>query len=74
MRAMEGAIEEVEIDPRTFEVNYRVIGDTKPIGICGMIDILARLDPNGVINQEKERSGKRLGPSASAGAKAASST
>ncbi len=54
MRAMEGAIEEVEIDPKTFEVNFNVIGDSKPIGICGsgMIDILAELYLNGVIDQK----------------------
>jgi uncharacterized 2Fe-2S/4Fe-4S cluster protein (DUF4445 family) len=54
MRAMEGAIEEVEIDPKTYEVNYRVIGDAKPIGICGsgMIDILAEMFLNRVIDQK----------------------
>jgi len=54
MRAMEGAIEEVEIDPKTYEVNYRVIGDVKPIGICGsgMIDILAEMYLCGVIDQK----------------------
>ncbi len=54
MRAMEGAIEEVEIDPATYDVNYRVIGDVKPIGICGsgMIDILAEMYLNGVIDQK----------------------
>jgi len=54
MRAMEGAIEEVEIDARTYDVNYRVIGDVKPIGICGsgMIDILAEMYLNGVIDQK----------------------
>ncbi len=54
MRAMEGAIEEVELDPKTYEVNYRVIGDAKPIGICGsgMIDILAELYLNKVIDQK----------------------
>lgn len=54
MRAMEGAIEEVEIDPRTFNVNYRVIGDSKPIGICGsgMIDTLAEMYLTGVIDQK----------------------
>jgi len=54
MRAMEGAIEEVEIDPRTYEVNYRVIGDAKPIGICGsgMIDTLAEMYLTGVIDQK----------------------
>jgi uncharacterized 2Fe-2S/4Fe-4S cluster protein (DUF4445 family) len=54
MRAMEGAIEEVEINPKTYEVNYRVIGDTKPIGICGsgMIDALAEMYLNGVIDMK----------------------
>jgi uncharacterized 2Fe-2S/4Fe-4S cluster protein (DUF4445 family) len=54
MRAMEGAIEEVEIDPKTFEVNYEVIGDVKPIGICGsgMIDTLAEMYLAGVIDQK----------------------
>jgi uncharacterized 2Fe-2S/4Fe-4S cluster protein (DUF4445 family) len=54
MRAMEGAIEEVAIDPKTFEVNYRVIGDAKPLGICGsgMIDALAEMYLTGVIDQK----------------------
>jgi uncharacterized 2Fe-2S/4Fe-4S cluster protein (DUF4445 family) len=54
MRAMEGAIEEVEIDPKTFDVNFRVIGDVKPIGLCGsgMIDALAEMYMNGVIDQK----------------------
>ena len=54
MRAMEGAIEEIEIDPKTYDVNYRVIGDVKPIGICGsgMIDALAEMYMNGVIDQK----------------------
>jgi uncharacterized 2Fe-2S/4Fe-4S cluster protein (DUF4445 family) len=54
MRAMEGAIEEVEIDRSTYEVNYRVIGEVKPIGICGsgMIDILAEMYLNNVIDQK----------------------
>jgi uncharacterized 2Fe-2S/4Fe-4S cluster protein (DUF4445 family) len=54
MRAMEGAIEEVEIDPKTFDVNFRVIGDVKPIGICGsgMIDALAEMYLNGIIDQK----------------------
>ncbi|MGE5173424.1 MAG: ASKHA domain-containing protein [Betaproteobacteria bacterium] len=64
MRAMEGAIEEVEINPRTFDVNYRVIGDSKPIGICGsgMIDALAEMYLNGVIDQKgkvREESGTK---------------
>jgi uncharacterized 2Fe-2S/4Fe-4S cluster protein (DUF4445 family) len=54
MRAMEGAIEEVEIDRSTYEVNYRVIGDVKPIGVCGsgMIDALAEMYLTGVIDQK----------------------
>jgi uncharacterized 2Fe-2S/4Fe-4S cluster protein (DUF4445 family) len=66
MRAMEGAIEEVEIDPATHEVNFRVIGDVKPIGICGsgMIDALAEMYLNGVIDQKgkirEEISSKRV--------------
>lgn len=54
MRAMDGAIEEVEIDPKTYEVNFNVIGDSKPIGICGsgMIDILAEMYLNRVIDQK----------------------
>ena len=54
MRAMEGAIEEVEINPTTFECNYQVIGDVKPIGICGsgMIDTLAEMYLTGVIDQK----------------------
>lgn len=54
MRAMEGAIEEVEINPKTYEVNYRVIGDVKPIGVCGsgMIDALAEMYLNGVIDRK----------------------
>lgn len=54
MRAMEGAIEEVAIDPKTYEVNFRVIGDVKPIGVCGsgMIDALAEMYLSGVIDQK----------------------
>ncbi len=66
MRAMEGAIEEVEIDPKTYEVNYRVIGDVKPIGLCGsgMIDTLAEMYLTGVIDQKgkirEETGSKRI--------------
>ncbi len=66
MRAMEGAIEEVEIDPGTYEVNYRVIGDAKPLGICGsgMIDALAEMYLTGVIDQKgkirEETGSKRI--------------
>jgi len=53
MRAMEGAIEKVAIDPLTHEAAIAVIGDTKPVGICGsgMIDLIAELFLTGVIDQ-----------------------
>ena len=55
MRATRGAIEEVSINPRTYEPMIVTIGRTKPIGICGsgLIDTVAELletgaiDPNG---------------------------
>lgn len=54
MRATEGAIEEVDIDPETFDVRLGVIGGYKPVGICGsgMIDALANMLITGVINQK----------------------
>jgi len=54
MVATVGAIEDIEI--RDEEVLYKVIGDTKPVGICGsgLIDIPAVLYKAGVI----DRSGK----------------
>jgi len=56
VRAMEGAIQRVEITPKDFEVTYSTIGKTKAIGICGSgyIDSLAELLKAGVI----DRSGK----------------
>lgn len=53
MRATEGAIEEVLIDPGTFEVKLGVIGNTRPAGICGsgMIDAVAEMFLTGVIDQ-----------------------
>jgi len=45
MRAGAGAIEYVAIDPKTFAVEYRTIGDVAPIGLCGsgLIDLVAAL-------------------------------
>lgn len=45
MRAMQGAIERLEIDPVTFEVAYATINNTEPVGICGsgLIDCIAKL-------------------------------
>jgi len=54
MRATEGAIESVKIDPLTFEPALGVIGDVKPVGICGsgMIDAISELFFTGLIDQK----------------------
>jgi uncharacterized 2Fe-2S/4Fe-4S cluster protein (DUF4445 family) len=64
MRAAPGAIERIEIDRETKEVNYKVIGrdawrkysepkDMKAKGICGsgILDVLAELYASGVITK-----------------------
>jgi uncharacterized 2Fe-2S/4Fe-4S cluster protein (DUF4445 family) len=53
MRATRGAIEEVWINGDTFEPTYRVIGDTRPRGICGsgLISLLAELFITGVVDK-----------------------
>ncbi|NMC04271.1 MAG: DUF4445 domain-containing protein [Candidatus Lokiarchaeota archaeon] len=53
MRAAEGSIEGVEIDPATLEPTLHVIGNTTPIGICGsgLIDVVAELLRAGVITR-----------------------
>lgn len=58
MRATEGAIETVRINPSTLEPEIGVIGDVKPIGICGsgMIDAISEMFITGVI----DRKGKLL--------------
>lgn len=54
MRATDGAIESVKIDPVTFDVELGVIGDTPPVGICGsgMIDAISELFFAGMIDQK----------------------
>lgn len=55
MRATEGAIENIIIDPDTFDVDIKVIGsDAKPMGICGsgMIDAIADMFLTGILNQK----------------------
>ena len=56
VRAMEGAIQKVEIDPKDYEVRCSTIGEAEPIGICGSgyIDSLAELFKRKII----DRSGK----------------
>lgn len=64
MRAAPGAIERIEIDPVTHDVDYKVIGreatrkfskpeDMKAKGICGsgILDVLAELYSSGVITK-----------------------
>ncbi len=53
MRATTGAIEEVWIDPETYEATYRIIGDEKPRGFCGsgLISLLAEMFVAGVIDK-----------------------
>ena len=64
MRAAPGAIERIEIDPETHEVNYKVIGrdawrkyseakDMKAKGICGsgILDVLAELYNAGIVTK-----------------------
>jgi uncharacterized 2Fe-2S/4Fe-4S cluster protein (DUF4445 family) len=54
MRATEGAIESVRIDPVTLEPSFGVIGETRPLGICGsgMIDAISELFFSGIIDQK----------------------
>lgn len=52
MRAGPGAIEFVHIDPATFKLSYRTIGDVPARGICGsgLIDLAASLYLAGLID------------------------
>lgn len=54
MRATKGAIENVEIDPLTYEPFIYTIGNLKPKGICGsgMIILLAELFTKGLITPD----------------------
>ncbi|RLE89192.1 MAG: ferredoxin, partial [Thermoprotei archaeon] len=52
IRAIEGAIESVRIDPKTLKAKYTVIGNIKPKGICGsgLIDLLSEMFRHGLID------------------------
>ena len=52
MRAADGAVERVAVEPGTFHVDYRVIGRMKPRGLCGssLLDLLADLFRTGAID------------------------
>lgn len=53
MRATRGAIEAVQVDPRTGEPNILTIGGKKPLGVCGsgIIDAIAELVEAGILRQ-----------------------
>jgi uncharacterized 2Fe-2S/4Fe-4S cluster protein (DUF4445 family) len=69
MRATTGAIEEVRIDPSTYEPMIKTIGEGRPLGICGsgLIDVMAELflagvvDAKGKINVELDTDRTRIG-------------
>lgn len=52
MRAEEGAIEKVNLDPQTRTASYETIGGLPPRGICGsgMIDLISEMLRTGVID------------------------
>jgi uncharacterized 2Fe-2S/4Fe-4S cluster protein (DUF4445 family) len=54
MRATEGAVETVKINRQTLDPSLGVIGQGKPLGICGsgMIDAISELFLSGVIDQK----------------------
>ena len=53
MRAEEGAIEKVTIDPKTLVPDLSTVGDARPRGICGsgMIDLIAELLKTGIVDR-----------------------
>ncbi len=53
MRATKGAIEEVWVNGETYEPNFRVIGGSKPKGMCGsgLISLLAEMFLTGVVDK-----------------------
>ncbi len=54
MRAEDGAIEKISLDPETFEPEYSTVEDMTPRGVCGsgMIDLLSEMLLKGVIGQD----------------------
>jgi len=52
MRAEEGAIEKVRIDPHTLAPEFSTVGNVPPRGICGsgMIDLIAEMLMHGIIH------------------------
>ncbi len=53
IRAVDGAIEKVSIDSKTYKCQVEVIGESKPAGICGsgLIDLIGEMYLKGVIDR-----------------------
>ena len=53
MRASNGAIEKVDIDKNSLKPNLKVIGESKPVGICGsgIIDIICKMMISGIVDR-----------------------
>lgn len=51
MMASPGAVDRVRIDPETFHVDFHVIGEGKPRGLCGsgLIDLMAEMFMAGIL-------------------------
>jgi len=52
MRGMRGGIEHVKINPESLEAEYKVIGNTRPRGICGsgIIDLAEEMFSAGILD------------------------
>lgn len=53
MRAMDGAIERIRIDPNDYNIQVQTIGKKKPMGICGsgLIDLIAQMRELDIIDR-----------------------
>ncbi len=59
LRAMDGAIDRIEIDEATYDVSCRMIGNIKPLGICGsgLIYSLSEMMRAGIIDRAGQING-----------------
>ncbi|XTR37558.1 corrinoid activation/regeneration protein AcsV [Paraclostridium tenue] len=53
MRASNGAIEKIDIDKLTLKPELTIIGDCRPVGICGsgIIDLICKMMINGIVDR-----------------------
>jgi len=63
-RAVDGAIQEIEISADKKQVKYETINNKKPRGICGtgLIDIPAELLRKGIITRDGKFNGEKVSP------------